>query len=254
MLLAACATTNVLAVRNMRRCARAVAVVGAAAATVLAGMSVPAQAAENYGQYSMFGKRRAGQHWSGGQVGGQWAWKPLSSTTSEISWGDPKKWPPTYAEKFIRVGNWLMLDGWRDNGTYYKLRVTKEQIGDVNCKNLKTFATSGPQHYVKWNIPSTGYCLKAWGTITEQSSGKVVDFGHTQIWYPPASCSNRYLGKQTCIKQWESWWDNNGSPGKPIKRKLDRDQYIARGQGMAFKIHQFYPKTWNSEAKSYWNW
>ena len=70
----------------------------------------------------------------------------------------------------------------------------------------------------------------------------------------PAPCSNRYLGDQTCIKQWESWWDNNGSPGKPIARKLERDQYIARGKGMAFKIHQYFPKEWKSEAKSYWTW
>ncbi|WP_200824057.1 hypothetical protein [Nonomuraea solani] len=240
--------------RVRRGCTRPAVVVGAAVVAALAGMPGPAQAAENYGEYSRFGERSAGQHWADGQAAGQWTWKPLSSTSSEISWGDPKTWPPSYAEKFVHSGDWLTLDGWRDNGTYYTVRVTKEQIGDAKCGNLRTFATSGPQHYVKWDIPSTGYCLKAWGTITEQSSGKVVDFGHTQIWSPPAPCSNRYLGGQTCIKQWESWWDNNGSPGKPIARKLERDQYIARGKGMAFKIHQYFPKEWKSEAKSYWNW
>ncbi|TDE47868.1 hypothetical protein E1295_22270 [Nonomuraea mesophila] len=229
-------------------------VAGTATVTVVAGLAGPVQAGENYGQYSQFAKRSAGNHWSGGQAAGQWTWKPLGPGTSEISWGDPKKWPPSYAEKFVHVGNWLMLDGWRDNGTYYTVRVTKEQIGDAKCKNLRTFATSGRQHYVKWDIPSTGYCLKAWGTITEKSSGKVVDFGHTQIWSPPAPCSNKYLGTKTCIKQWESWWDNNGKPGKPITRKLDRDQYIARGLGMAFKIQQYYPKNWKSEARNYWKW
>ncbi|WP_345393187.1 hypothetical protein [Nonomuraea salmonea] len=126
-------------------------------------MAAPAQAAENYGQYSRFGERSAGQHWADGQVAGQWAWKPLSSTTSEISWGDPKKWPPAYGEKFVHSGDWLMLDGWRDNGTYYTVRVTKEQIGDAKCGNLRALATSGRQHYVKWGISSQGYCLKAWG-------------------------------------------------------------------------------------------
>ncbi|MFI7641552.1 hypothetical protein [Nonomuraea sp. NPDC049400] len=234
--------------------ARPFLVAGTAMITALAGMAGPARAGENYGQYSQFAERSAGQHWADGQAAGQWTWKPLSSTTSEISWGDPKKWPPDYAEKFVHDGDWLMLDGWRDNGTYYKLRVTKEQIGDAKCGNLRTFATSGQQHYVKWDIPAQGYCLKAWGTLTEQSSGKVVDFGHTQIWSPPAPCSNRYLSGKTCIKQWESWWDNNGDPGKPIARKLERDQYLARGLGMAFKIQQYFPKNWLSEARSYWNW
>ena len=227
---------------------------GAAMITVLAGVAGPARAGENYGQYSRFADRSAGQYWSDGQAAGQWTWKPLSSTTSEISWGDPKKWPPDYAEKFVRDGDWLTLDGWRGNGTYYTVRVTKEQIGDAKCENLRTFATSGPQHYVKWDIPSQGYCLKAWGTITEKSSGKVIDFGHTQIWSPPAPCSNQYLSGKTCIKQWESWWDNKDAPGKPITRKLDRDQYIARGLGMAFKIQQYFPKDWKSEARSYWTW
>ncbi|GAA4195452.1 hypothetical protein GCM10022252_41260 [Streptosporangium oxazolinicum] len=229
-----------------------VALVAVTAATVPASASV--SAGETYGDYSRFGARSAGQYWTGGQAAGQWTWKPLSSTTSEISWGDPAKWPPTYAEKFVRTGGWLMLDGWRDNGTYYRVRVTKEQIGDASCGSLRTLATSGLQHYVQWDIPSRAYCLKAWGTITEESSGKVIRFGHTQIWSPPAPCSNRYLTGQTCIKQWESWWDNKDDRDGPITRKLDRDQLIARGKGMAFDIHQYFPKTWQAEARSYWTW
>ncbi|WP_199565408.1 hypothetical protein [Spongiactinospora rosea] len=227
-----------------------------AAVTATAATTAPAQAAvtENWGQYSRMMERSAGQHWADGQAAGQWTWKPLSADTSEVSWGDPKKWPPKSAEKFIHSGDWVMLDGWRDNGTYYTVRVTKEQIGDAGCGNLRTIATSGRQHYVKWDIPGQAYCLKAWGKITEQSSGKVVDFGHTQIWHPPAPCSNRYLQNQTCIKQWESWWDNQGEPGGPITKKLERDQHIARGKGMAFVIQQFFPKPWKSEARSYWNW
>src|SRR5690606_33736370 len=178
---------------------------------VLGVMTAPAhatgQAVENYGSYSRMFSKSAGQYWTGKQVGGQWAWKPTSSTVSEINWGDPKKWPPSYAERFIRRGDWVVLDGWSDNGTYYKLRVSKEQIGDGDCSNMRTFSTSGPQHYVKWTIPKTAYCLKAWGTITEESSGKTIDYSHTQIWYPAAKCSNKYHKNKTCIKQWESWWD-----------------------------------------------
>ncbi|MEU7747273.1 hypothetical protein [Nonomuraea sp. NPDC049158] len=219
--------------------------------------SVPAQAetaGEVYGAYSRMMSRSAGQFWADGRAAGQWAWKPLSDTTSEISWGDPAKWPPSYAEKFVHDGDWVMLDGWRDNGTYYRVRITKEQIGDAKCDDLRTLATSGRQHYVKWDIPGQAYCLKAWGTITEESSGKVVDFGHTQIWSPPAPCANAKYGRKTCVKQWESWWDNQGAPGKPITRKLERDQFIARGIGMAFAIQQYFPKAWRAEAHSDWTW
>jgi hypothetical protein len=229
---------------------------GALALAVLAGTGIPASATagENYGQYSQMGARSAGQYWADGRAGGQWTWKPLSGTTSEASWGDPASWPPDYAEKFVHTNGWLMLDGWRSNGTYYRVRVTKEQIGDAKCGNLSTFATSGQQHYVKWDIPSQAYCLKAWGTITEESSGKVIQFGHTQIWSPPAPCSNQYISGQTCIKQWESWWDNKEDRSGPITRKLDRDQYIARGKGMAFSIRQYFPSEWRADARYYWTW
>ena len=223
--------------------------------------SVPAQAetaGEVYGAYSRMMSRSAGQYWSGSQVGGQWAWNPQSADESRIGWGDPAAWPPDYAETFVRQGDWVLLDGWSGNGTYYTVRVTQEQVGDAKCANLQPLpsdpSSGGRQHYVRWTVPTQAYCLKAWGTITEESSGKVVDFGHTQIWSPPAPCSNAKYGRETCVKQWESWWDNQGAPGKPITRKLERDQFIARGIGMAFAIQQYFPKAWRAEAHSDWTW
>lgn len=228
----------------------------AATLAVLAATVTAARADTNtYDAYSRMFTRSAGQYWAGGAVAGQWAWKPTLSTQSEISWGDPANWPPSYAERFLRSGDWVMIDGWTGNGTYYTERVTKELIGDANCANLQPIPSNGGrQHYVKWTIPSSGYCLKAWGTITEQSSGKVVDFGHTQIWSPPAACSNLYYKAQICIKQWESWWDNNGSPGKPITRRLERQNQLARGLGMAFSVRQYYPSAWNADLRYHWNW
>jgi hypothetical protein len=230
-------------------------VVGAVA-VVLCGTIVPAHAAgDTYGDFSRMSVRSAGQYWSGGQVAGQWTWSPQSAGESRISWGDPASWPPDYAEKFIHSGDWVVLDGWSGNGTYYTLRVTQELLGDANCNNLRPVPSDGGrQHYVRWAIQPQAYCLKAWGTITEQSSGKVVDFGHTQIWYPSAGCGNPYYAAQTCIKQWESWWDNNGSPGAPITRKLEREQLIARGIGMAFHIQQWFPSSWTADLRYYWNW
>jgi hypothetical protein len=224
---------------------------------LLTGTSTAAHAAspEAYGDYSRMFSRSAGQYWSGGQAAGQWAWTPQSATETQISWGDPAAWPPSSHENFVRDGDWVLLDGWTGNGTYYTQRVTQELIGDATCANLRPIASNGGrQHYVQWSIPGQGYCLKAWGTITEQSSGKIVDFGHTQIWSPPHPCSNPYYTAQACIKQWESWWDNNGSPGQPITRKLEREAQLARGIGMAFTIQQWYPSAWHADLRWNWTW
>jgi hypothetical protein len=212
--------------------------------------------AGTYADYSRINMPAAGQYWSDGAAAGQWAWTPHSASESDISWGDPANWPPKSAEKFVRSSDWLLLDGWADHGTYYTQRVTKELVGDASCNNLVPIASDGAlQHYVRWAVQSHAYCLKAWGTITEASSGKSFEFGHTQIWSPPASCSNQYLGTRTCIKQWESWWDNNhDAPGTPISRRLERDQFIARGVGMAFKIQQYFPTPWLTELRYSWNW
>jgi hypothetical protein len=213
--------------------------------------AAPAHAAvASYPQFSMMTAHSWGEYWAGDQVAGKWGWDPKSPTESRISWGDPEPWPPDYAEKFIIGTSWVLLDGWYGNGTYYTVRVSTEQLGDANCNNLHTLASDGGrQHYVALVVTGTAYCLKAWGTITEESSGRVVDFGHTQIWYPPSTCSNPYYGTRTCIKQWESWWDNKGAPGTPITRKVDRDQYIARGIGMAFQIQQYYPSPWHADLR-----
>lgn len=225
---------------------------------VLLMVPVPASAAETYGAYSRITQRSAGQYWSGGKAAGQWAWNPVSASESQISWGDPAAWPPSYHETFHVDGDWVMLDGWAGNGTYYNLRVTSELIGDGNCANLVPVPSRGGlQHYVKWGVSSQPYCLKAWGTLTERSSGKVVKFGHTQIWSPPAPCRNSYYGAQTCVKQWESWWDNNngdGTTAPEISRKLERDQYVARGIGMAFVIQTYYPNDWRAELRYHWDW
>jgi hypothetical protein len=229
---------------------------GLVMASLLVGTAASAQAAQpTYDEFSRISVRSAGQYWADGQVAGQWAWNPQSAGESRISWGDPAKWPPDYAETFIRRGDWLLLDGWSGNGTYYKLNVTRQLIGDGTCHGLRPLpGAEGRQRYVRWTIPDQPYCLKAWGVITEESSGKTVDFSHTQIWSPPQACSNPHYGAQTCIKQWESWWDNNGSPGTPITRKLDRDVSIARGIGMAFAIRQSYPSSWRADLRYHWNW
>lgn len=218
------------------------------------GPVATAAPSEDYGDYSLMTQRHAGKFYSAGKLAGQWSWTPQGDE-SEVLWGDPSKWPPDSAERFIHVGDWVLLDGWRSFGTYYVQRVHRELIGDGSCRNMAPLPSDGGrQHYVQWKIPAGVYCLQAWGTITEQSSGKTVDFFHSQVWYPPSTCRNAYLGVQTCIRQRESWWDNNGSPGTPITRKLERDVSLARGVGMGFVIDQSYPQSWHAELHSGWAW
>lgn len=214
-------------------------------------LSAPAaQAQETWQEYSMMGQRRAAQLWSGGVAASQYAWAPQNANESHVYWGDPNAWPPTYHERFIVSGDWILLDGWWGNGTYYTLRVTDERLCDITCNQCTTIATSGPQHYVKRQIPAGAYCLKADGVITEQSSGKTLRFGHTQAYWPPATCSNAYYSGQRCIRQWESWWDDNGTP---YQRKLDRDQYLAKGMGNGFIVQTYFPSSWRADMRYYWN-
>ncbi|MGH3870827.1 MAG: hypothetical protein ACRDSR_04805 [Pseudonocardiaceae bacterium] len=209
---------------------------------------------DDYGQYSLMTQRHTGLFYSGGRPAGQWSWIPRGDE-SEVLWGDPSKWPPANAERFLHTGNWVLLDGWRDHGTYYLQRVHRELVGDGSCRNLQPIPPDGDrQHYVQWTIPPRAYCLQAWGTITEQLTGKTVDFFHTQTWSAPSSCRNSYYGTRTCIRQWESWWDNKDAPGAPLTRKLERSVSLARGVGMGFVIDQSYPHLWHAELYSEWAW
>ncbi|WP_432942999.1 hypothetical protein ACQPXM_38950 [Kribbella sp. CA-253562] len=222
-------------------------------ATLVCGAQ-PAAAApvENYGQYSLMFERSAGQYWAGGTAAGQWSWTPSSATTSDISWGDPKAWPPKSAERFVREGDWVLLDGYND-GVGRPLtqiqRVTTEKIGDATCADLQPLPSAdGRQHYVKWTIPAAGYCLDATGTIKGSSTS--VNFRHLQKWLPPHPCSNPSFAKQTCITQVEQWWDDNKHP---YSLQLSRSVELARGLGMAFTNRTTVPVTWNADGKHYWH-
>jgi hypothetical protein len=208
------------------------------------GPVATAAPSETYGEYSLMTQRHTGQFYSGGSPAGQWSWTPQGDE-SEVLWSDSSTWPPDSAEHFIHAGEWVLLDGWRSFGKYYVQRVNRELIGDGSCRNMTPVPSDGGrEHYVQWKIAPRAYCLQAWGTITEQFSGKTVDFFHSQVWSPPSTCRNSYLGVRTCIRQWESWSDNNGAPGTSITRKLERSVSLARGVGMGFVIDQTYPHSW----------
>ncbi|WP_433163253.1 hypothetical protein [Kribbella sp. CA-247076] len=212
------------------------------------------RAAEDYGQYSLMFEKAAGQYWAGQSAAGQWAWTPLSATESDISWGDPTAWPPKSAERFVRDGDWVLLDGYNDGAgrplTQIQ-RVTSERIGDANCENLKDVPSAGGrQHYVRWTIPTTGYCLDARGTIKPPDGSTTVNFRHLQKWLPPHPCANPYHSGQTCITQVEQWWDDNQHP---YALQLSRTVELARGLGMAFTNHTTVPVTWNANGRHYWH-
>jgi hypothetical protein len=226
------------------------AVLFAAGTTPAAG--APAVQGENYGQYSLMFERAAGQYWAGGAAAGQWARTPLSATESDISWGDPTTWPPKSAEHFIHDGEWVLLDGYNDGAgrplTQIQ-RVTSEKIGASDCTNMQPIPSAGgKQHYVKWTIPATGYCLDAVGTIKPPNGSTTVNFRHLQKW--SHTCSNPYFTNQTCITQYEQWWDDNRHP---YSLQLQRSLEIARGLGPAFTNHTTVPLTWNADARYYWH-
>ncbi|MEV0830523.1 hypothetical protein [Nonomuraea rubra] len=55
----------------------------------------------------------------------------------------------------------MLLDGYGNAYGMLRQRVTKEQIGDVNCTSMKPLLSlTGKQHYVKWNVPSEACCLE----------------------------------------------------------------------------------------------
>lgn len=211
---------------------------------------------ELWGDYSMMDHRRAGQLWSDGVAVSQFAWSPQPNGESHVFWGDPAAWPPDSAEHFYVEGKWVMLDGWGNGNVYYTQRMTQEQMCDASCNNCQTISTGGAQHYALWEVPKTAYCLKADGVITEHPSGLNFRFGHTQVYFPPAPCSNTWITGRMCIRQWESWWDANGTP---YQRKLERDQYLAKGLGNGFIIQTYYnhdtggPTNWRAEGRWYWD-
>lgn len=225
-----------------------------AAVLLTAGTPAAAASTENYGQYSLMFERSAGQYWAGGAAAGQWAWSPQSATESDISWGDPKAWPPKSAERFIHAGDWILLDGYNDGAgrplTQIQ-RVTSEQIGSATCTGMQPIPSEGgKQHYVKWTIPSTGYCLDATGTIKPPNGSTTVNFRHVQRWSPPHACSNPYFTNQTCITQHEQWWDDNKHA---FSLQLDRTLELARGLGPAFTNHTTVPVAWTANARYYWH-
>jgi len=202
-----------------------------------------------YADFSRITERSAGQFGPPGQPPSQWSWRTDGPGEYSISWDKDE---PESRERFIRSGDgtWLLLDGWSDNGTYYRQRVTSESRGDGNCSNMTAIPPDGGrQHYVQWNVPGESYCLDVHGTITEQSSGKRFNFRHRQVWSPPTPCSNKEFPGRVCIKQHEIWWDDNQHP---MRVTLDRDQYLAKGLGMAFTIVQRQPTPWSAELRNVW--
>ena len=209
---------------------------------------------QTYAQYSLMFEKSAGQYFAGETAAGQWAWTPLSATESDISWGDPKSWPPASAEHFIHDGDWVLLDGYNDGAgrplTQIQ-RVTTESIGDADCTNMQPIPSAGGrQHYVKWTIPSTGYCLDATGTIKPPNGSTTVHFRHLQRWLPPHPCSNPYYSDQTCITQSEQWWDDNQHA---YSLQLSRTVELAKGLGMAFTNHTPVPLEGNATGRYYWH-
>ncbi|TKG58905.1 hypothetical protein [Prauserella endophytica] len=186
-------------------------------------------------------QRAAGQAYNGETPVSQWAWEPQSPTESLIRWGTPQDWDTDtdpYKEKFVHDGDWVYLEGWYDNQTFWRLEVT-QWISDYDCKTNRQKLPPGRQAYVKWQVPAAGtengYCLFAQGTIVDDRWGIRVMYAHQQKW-SAGTVSTKYFGTIPALKQNEVWWDDRGSE---FRVKLRRDCYIGKGKGMALRIDNF---------------
>lgn len=217
-----------------------------------------------YGDFSRMFTGGGGQYYSGGVVAGQWAFAPVSPVESHVYWGDPwdPAYPPLYHERFIRDGDQVLLDGWWDHGTYYQVRTTVDwqAEGDTCAGTRTTFTPGGAQHYARWLPGSGAYCAFTEGTVEELSSGATLHFRHEQIWSPPALCpANQYQPPgRVCVRQRERWSDDRGSP---LTSRLLRDNWLAQGLGMAFRVQSYAPTAspsapgpviWLAEGRYYW--
>lgn len=232
----------------------------AASASVAVVAAVPCAAAPSgytYDQFSMMFGRNAGQYDDAtGYPSGQWAWTPVSSTESDIAWGDPATWPPSQNEQFEHVGDWVTLDGFNTANGWEPQVVTREVLGDVTCANeVDITPADGHELYSKWQVDTVGYCLEAWGQILVPG-GAVVNFHHRQIWHTPANCSNQYMGTQLCVRDHEWWYDDNpangGTPGQPLVESQDRDVYFALNVGPAYIIHDYLHNGWEAYDRYTW--
>lgn len=227
--------------RRTDRIMAVLATIGLLAAALLG--STPAQAATpaTYGDYSLMDQQAWGTYNGGAS---EWAWVPTSSTTSEIYWGTAwKTTPPTYHEQFVHNGDWVLLTGWFDNGTFYRVTIDQEWQAGPDCRTGRTaLPAGGPQHYVRWALPAASYCLYASGTVTEESSGKHFRFQHQQVWTPPASDR---------VSQWESWSDDRTGA---MTLDLERTQWLGRGKGPAQRIEQTFPSAWSATVTATGKW
>jgi len=237
------------------------------AASLLPFVQSPAAQAATpptYGDFSMMFQKSYGQIYATGtnQVGSQWAWSPQADGTSRIMWGAP--WPadqpPSYQEEFQRAGDWVLLNGWYDNGTYYRIRTTTAWKAAGDCRTGRTFLpVGGPEPYALWAIPSASYCLYSEYTITEESSGYTFRAIHQQVWSPPAACPKNaapnalrrpgevYVTVTDCVQEWESYADDKGRMPGDMVTAQEGTSLLARGFGMGYQIRRSVPAWFGDE-------
>lgn len=241
--------------RLIMRARIALAVLNMAIGPLLVGAPDAAAVTPNYGEFSRLFERSAGQIWADDRAASQFAWSPESSTVSRVSWGDPAAWPPATDEKFVRDGDWILMEGYGDRTTGELVRqvATAEWIGNVDCTGMTPLAIDGRQKYARWTIPSSPYCLRTIGYIDHQDIR--VNFEHAQVWWPPSgpTCSNRYISNQIGLKLYEVWRDDNGTPGGQLTEKQRRDVIYAKGIGPAFIITDWL-HNWRADLRYHWTW
>jgi hypothetical protein len=224
--------------------ARVARLLGTALLLLASCATPPATPPETWADYSLMGTAATATLWADGAPASRYAWSAVAPDEAHIRWGVPQAWPPELRERFLVRGDWIMLDGWWDHGTYFKQEVTDNRWCDAQCNHCRSLPVPGPQHYTRREVAAQGYCLKARGTIVNGATGARINFTHDQVYSPPAPCDNAALKDQRCITQHETWWDDNGSA---FGKKLERTILLAKGLGPGFVTAQTFPSDWRAE-------
>jgi hypothetical protein len=223
---------------------------------------------DTFDQYAPLGQRNAGLVvQANGTWWSEWATNPTSSTTADVTWGDPNTWPTNASTEEWEIkqncsgGNaWVWVNAYRNDtiGARYPITTTRATYYDINSGQLFDITSGGScgtagQPYAVYNVYNSPYILTVWGTVNGTTSffwqEKITQYQTVTntCWQGPGS------NTLTAIRQDEAWWDSSGgwafgssgsmSPttGQPdgVVVNYGRYQTIAKGVGYAWTLVQY---------------
>jgi hypothetical protein len=236
------------------------------------GLPADETASETYDLYAPYGRATVATFVDlhARSVAGQWSTVPVTTTRTDVAWGDPANWADRSVEEHeIKTDcaggrSWIWLSAYRSPryDQRYAIETTKavlrigERTWDItsggNC------GTEG-QPYALYHVFPTPYELAVWGKIysADRSSFRRFFWQHriasdqidNPCWKGAAPTTRQAL------RQDELWWDGDagftigagtlGADGLPDGTGLvyGRYQYIAKNAGFVWRVGQSIPQS-----------